>query len=374
MKSFDTYDLSTPIGRSAFDRLLCAARHIEAGQRRKAEALLSPLLETHTGARHLQTLIFVKALLRNISEEKAEAANLYLQKFDLPQIELFDLLARDVPLVNLSGQIVNGMICDFLARSGDYVLLDVGMGSGRQEIKLLDEMAARGLRKLTLVGIEPAVEVLREAEQAIRHKAETLGIAVEIHPIGKKIEDFDAEDWAFLGRFKGKLIINEAFSLHHVVQCELDDDLKDRVMERLCGLEPAFFVLTEPHSDHETSSLSQRLVEAWSHFGLTFAFLDQLPNLSEHQKAALKSRFFAREIEDILQNNNSLRVERHEKAEQWLSRLEKAKFRPMDLSDFVRNLNLPAASPLNVSVRQNYVGLDFSGSTIVSIIGVQAAA
>jgi hypothetical protein len=311
--------------------------------------------------------------LKNINEEKAEEANLYLKEFDMPQIELFDLLAKHVPLVNIPGQIVNEMICQFLRQSEEYVLLDIGIGSGRQEIKLLERLAAHSCRKLTLIGIEPAVDALRDAEKAIRRKADELGIEVVFYPIGKKIEDFNPEDWSFLENFRGKLVINEAFSLHHVVYHHSRGDFKDQVIEQLYALDPVFFVLTEPHSDHETPSLSRRLAEAWSHFGATFRFIDQLSELDEHQKATLKTRFFAREIEDILQMDDSQRVERHEKAEQWISRLQKTKFRTLDLKDFMRNVGLPAGSALKLSARQDYLSLDFENQTIVSIIGAQAA-
>lgn len=362
--------------QQAFALLSATAQHLENGRSQEAETLLTSLIETqgaHSVAANVQSLIFARALLKNINEEKAEEANLYLKEFDMPQIELFDLLAKHVPLVNIPGQIVNEMICQFLRQSEEYVLLDIGIGSGRQEIMLLEQLASHSCRKLTLIGIEPAVDALREAEKAIRRKADELGIEVVFYPIGKKIEDFNREDWSFLENFRGKLVINEAFSLHHVVRHHSRGDFKDQVIERLYALDPVFFVLTEPHSDHETPSLSRRLAEAWSHFGATFRFIDQLSELDEHQKAALKTRFFAREIEDILQMDDSLRVERHEKAEQWISRLQKTKFRTLDLKDFMKNVGLPARSALKLSARQDYLSLDFEDQTIVSIIGAQAA-
>lgn len=357
--------------------LIQAADFIEQGAKPAAEALLNSLVARHSRESQptdLQTVIFARALLENLGPEKAQAANLYLERFALPQISLFDVLAQQVPLVTFPGRIVNSLIADALAEHPDAVLVDVGMGSGRQEMALLSEMAERGMLRLTMIGIEPAADCLQQAEAALRAEAARLGVNLEFVAIAKRIEDFEPADWARLEVHRGRLVLNEAFTLHHVLPDEADGelkDLKDDVIRRLYDLQPLLFLLTEPHSDHEQSGLAGRLAAAWEHFGATFRHLDALPGLGDEQRSALKTCFFAREIMDILQLPNGLRVERHETAEQWLARLRRSGFQPLNLHGRIEPTTLPAHTPLEIEGRIDYVSIGSGGQTIVSIIGAE---
>lgn len=363
-----TNPVSATAGNPCPLALIRAAGLLENHRGPEAAAILGELADASSSGdgRDLQTLIFACALLRNLGTSyRAEQANLYLQQFELPQIELFNLLSRHVPLVAQSGRLVNGLIADHLAEHPESVLMDVGIGTGRQELALLDDLAERGIGRLTLIGIEPAAEALDIAHRSLLDRGAVLGVRVEFIPIPRCIEDFVEADWRALEIYRGRLIVNEAFSLHHVTGGSGGENRKNAVLRRLRSLEPRLFILTEPHADHQQPGLVGRLREAWRHFGLTFRFLDGLDSLSDYQKSTLKTRFFAREIEDILTLDDDRRVERHERAEQWISRLRQSDFHLLDLKDRV------GAAGLRYSGTEEYLALGLDEQPIVAIIGAQ---
>ena len=80
-------------------------------------------------------------------------ANLYLSRFEVPQIHLFNVLGRAVPFVGLATRISNDAIMQALAAQLRPTLIDVGIGTGCQACLLLDSLAQPGRlpRRLTVM-------------------------------------------------------------------------------------------------------------------------------------------------------------------------------------------------------------------------------
>jgi hypothetical protein len=138
------------------------------------------------------------------------------------------------------------------------------------------------------------------------------------------------------------------------------------VLQRLLGLRPKVFVLTEPHSDHESMSLFSRFRSAWGHYGLAFRVVDRLP-IDDDSKHAIKLLFFGREIEDVLANSEESRCERHELADMWINRLVNTGFIPVT----VPLPNRIERSVVTVSRKDLYVGLECDGHTLVAIMAMK---
>ncbi len=339
-----------------------------AGRTGNARRLLSELVERHldasAGSGDLQYYIFASALGKRLDSDKAAEINLYLRQFEQTQISLFNLLAQHLPTVQLAGPLANEVLAGYIGGHDEVTLLDVGIGSGRQEVGLLYLLATqrRLPRKLNLIAIEPDAGSLLEAGESLAEAAQTLGMELEFHAVHKVVEELDETDWAFFGSFGSPMVVLSAFAVHHV-RSGAGQNARLELFRRLRALQPDAVVLCEPSSNHDSPSLRERFEAAWHHFGLTFHIIDGL-EIGDAEKSAMKM-FFAREIEDILANAEESRCERHEPVDAWVRRLRDAGFTPC--ADFGM-VSGPSYGPVRVAVRDGYLGLDYDDETLVAIV------
>jgi hypothetical protein len=255
------------------------------------------------------------------------------------------------------------MLARHLGRHPRATLLDIGIGTARQETALLREMARAGTLpdRLTVIAVEPNAHCLAVAEAALRDTAATLGMELEFRGICAVIEDLSAAQWEELRPYDEPLVVHAAFAAHHIRAVEGDG--RDEVFFRLHALDPDAIVLCEPNADHHTHSFFRRFESAWDHFSRTFHLIDQL-DIPSRDRRAMKL-FFTREIEDIVANDESERCERHEPVTAWVNRLARPGFGPSrDLDETARL----GSSHITTSVHDGWVGLDFDGVTLVAIV------
>lgn len=262
-------------------------------------------------------MVFKESFFDRMSKKDQEQINLYFNKYDVSQINLFNLLATKVPQVSITTEIANSLILSKFD-DGDTIV-DLGIGTGRQIIALLDSLKDRKATSLKIVGIEPDIGSLNIAEKLIIQKGIALGIDitfVSIHSTAEKMSDVQ---WDKLGR---GFILNASFALHHV-----KDSIRGRteILREISERSPKLVVLSEPNVDHFTDEYMVRFSNCYEHFKVTFESIDVL-DISENEKAALKRNFFGREINDILGTGE--RNERHELTTSWLDRLNKANMNP----------------------------------------------
>ena len=348
--------------------LLAVVHETLAGRAENARTLLADLVDDHldNGAHgeDLQYYIFASALSKRLESDKAAEINLYLRQFEKTQISLFNLLAQHLPTVALAGPLANEVLAGYMGGQDEVTLLDVGIGSGRQEVALLYLLATqhRLPRKLNVIAIEPDAGSLLEAGCALAEVAGTLGVELDFHPLHKVVEELDEEDWRMFGSFGAPLVVLGAFAVHHVRSAP-GERARDALFRQLRELEPEAIVLCEPSSNHDSPSLLERFEASWRHFGLTFRIIDGL-EVADRDKAAMKM-FFAREIEDILANAEESRCERHEPVDAWVRRLRRAGFTPCTEWGLV---GAPGSGPVRVAARDGYLGLDYGDETLVAIL------
>jgi hypothetical protein len=321
-------------GRADYDELLDAmhavARSIEnrdAGAKPALQALLAALTD-HEDPRCVGLYVFAAALAKRLAGAEVEQANLYLSRFEVPQIHLFNLLGRAVPFVGMATRICNDAIMQAIAGQARPTVIDVGIGTGRQVGVLLESLAASGRlpQQLTVIGIEPSGWALDEARQHVEDTAARLGAQVAFFGIAASAEQLTPCDWHQVRQAcTARPVVNASFALHHIADDEDGRDQRGDVLDRLRALNPALLVLAEPDVDHLERSFYRRFSNCLAHFGAVFRTLDRLP-LSQADRDALKVGFFGREISDILASPESQRSERHESAAQWLQRLHAADF------------------------------------------------
>lgn len=343
-----------------------------AGRTDNARELLGRLVDTQlkdAGSEDLQYFIFASALSKRLASDKSADINLYLRQFETTQISLFNLLAQHLPTVQMAGPLANEVLAGYVGGQDEVTLLDVGIGSGRQEVALLYLLATqrRLPRKLNIIAIEPDAGSLLEAGESLAEAAMTLGVELEFHPVHKVVEELDDADWRFFASFGAPMVVLGAFAVHHVRSAP-GSSARDALFRRLRALEPDAVVLCEPSSNHDSPSLRERFEAAWHHFGLTFRLIDGLDVPPAH-RASMKM-FFAREIEDILANAEETRCERHEPVDVWVRRLRDAGFVPCADWGMVGG---PAGGPVRVAARDGYLGLDYGDETLVAIVCATSA-
>lgn len=343
-----------------------------AGRTDNARELLGELVDARlkdATSEDLQYFIFASALGKRLASDRSADINLYLRQFETTQISLFNLLAQHLPTVQMAGPLANEVLAGYVGGQDEVTLLDVGIGSGRQEVALLYLLATqrRLPRKLNIIAIEPDAGSLLEAGESLAEAAMTLGLELEFHPVHKVVEELDDADWRFFASFGAPMVVLGAFAVHHVRSAQ-GSSARDELFRRLRTLAPDAVVLCEPSSNHNSPSLRERFQASWNHFGLTFRIIDGL-DVPQAQKAAMKM-FFAREIEDILANAEETRCERHEPVDVWVRRLRDAGFIPCTDWGLV---GTPAAGPVRVAARDGYLGLDYGDETLVAIVCATSA-
>ncbi len=323
-------------------------------------------LQQSDDPRHVGLYVFGAALAQRLDGRTATQANLYLRRYDRTQIELFNLLGRALPFVGLATTVCNQAIAQACRGMRSAVLIDVGIGTGRQLLQLLPTLAAQGLRELTVIGIEPAEVALQMAHAQLQQAGRELGLAMRMLPVLGSVETLEEGAWALIRAAcaGASPIVNASFALHHIDDDDQGRDQRQCVLQRLHELDPALLVLAEPDVDHLEKALYPRFRNCFAHFSAVFDTLDHL-DLAQADRDALKVGFFGREIADILGQAEERRSERHESASQWLRRLADAGF---DVAiDETAAAAGTAQGPVQLRRRAYHCSLEASGEPVVAL-------
>ena len=361
-------------------RLHAIAACLQTGELARAQQLLSDLpdVDPASSPAALKASLFRAALARRIpgADRSGQHGNLYTTEFvesQGQQINLFNIMGTQMPLVTRSTWLANAILLELMRGHELVTLLDVGIGTGRQELDLLRALHAEGAapKHLEIIGVEPGDAALDCAAVAILAEAKALGLSVSFVAHPGLIEDFTRAQWESLRRPGRLLLINEGFAIHHLhygdrpgSDARVSGDAKQDTLNHLRSLQPAAIVLAEPDSDHSSADLVERLENAWRHYGQAFEVIDAT-GMALEVKAALKGFFFGRELIDVLGTDDATRSERHETAAMWTARLLDSGFGaapmlpPFHLNDPL--VTLCTDAPGRYSLRHNDV-------TVVSLI------
>lgn len=342
--------------------------HDEAGADRELAGLLDDVGDD-ADPRAVLLYVFGAALARRLSPATERRAGLYLEQFEVPQIHLFQLLVTSLPLVGLATSLSNTLLARACLGDPSPTVIDVGVGSGRQLVTLIEALGAAspaGLAappSLTILGVEPAGAALSEAGRSVAEAAARAGVAVTFHAFEGAAESLTASDWRRMRALcPSPPVINASFALHHVA--DLDGrDVRDDVLRRLRWLGPRLLVLSEPNLHSHERDFYTRFCLCFSHFEVVFAAIDALP-VQDRDKNALKVCFFGREIVDMLGRPEGRRTERHESTASWLRRLEASGWE----ARFDASVPMPAEGGVEVRARDTHASIEFGGEPIISVL------
>ncbi|XP_040994745.1 scarecrow-like protein 3 [Juglans microcarpa x Juglans regia] len=106
----------------------------------------------------------------------------------------------------------------------------------------------------------------------------------------------------------------------------------DNFLNALWGFTPKLMIITEQDSNHNGSTLMERLLEALHSYAALFDCLESTVPRASLERLKLEKMLFGEEIKNIIACEGSERKERHEKLEKWIQRFDLAGFGNVPLS------------------------------------------
>ncbi len=307
--------------------------------------------------------VFARAMKR-FSEHSEHYEHIYTKRFEIPQIKLFELLIKKFPMISMTQQLANTLICERLRNWKEAVLIDIGAGTGmqaREVIRKLGQEPLRQTQKLTVIAIEPFSGALDAARQNFEEIAREVPFEVKYIIKNAFAEELTLPQWMELLNGLGEnIVVNASFALHHI-KSEKD---RLKVFQMLRETPVKAIILSEPNVDHYEPNYYQRFKNCLHLFGLIFEAIDEL-DVTDEEKGALKL-FFSREVDDILGCKEDERVEKHYSVGQWLASLQEVGFIPTK-----KDTNLYVPAQMNVDIHQEYYdfwSIRYKNEDVISVI------
>lgn len=298
-----------------------------------------------------------------------------------------EILVRKVffemlPFLKVAYVLTNQAIIEAMEEEKMVHIIDLNAAEPAQWIALLHVLSARpeGPPHLRITGVHEQKEVLDQMAHRLTEEAEKLDIPFQFNPLVSKLENLDFE--------KLRVKTGEALAISSVLQfhslLSSDDDFhkknlngvhstrvlqtsqgtlgelleKDRgkgyspspdstsssplspigsvkmdsFLNAFWGLTPKLMVITEQDSNHNGSSLMERLFEALYSYAALFDCLESTMPRTSLERLKVEKMLFGKEIKNIIACEGSERKERHEKLEKWIQRLDLAGFGNVPLS------------------------------------------
>ncbi len=326
------------IFEQSYESFLAACQNVTRRREQSAKHLIGGFLQEDVGPdlpnEELIAHLIAEPLLKRVDRRLVDAKNIYLQKFDISQIDLFYMMTEGYPQVPTAHAIANQYLHHALRQERKGTLFEIGAGRGVQVSKLAERLAADPgkLERFRVIALDPDVSNLAETRRRLAEVAERTGLPIDVHPLHALLEHIGAGEYEELREVAdgGPVVVNSAYTFHHTLHTPGDAEVRTRLLRKLneefC---PRLFTLVEPNADHDNEQLARRLHACWEHFGTVFELIDEA-DISAEARFSIKEKFFGREIRDIFGTSDSFRCERHESTDSWLLRLVKAGFNPYE--------------------------------------------
>lgn len=306
----------------------------------------------------LLATLLIKALNKRINSEFI-GENIYLGKYEIPQIQLFNILIEKFPFVRFSQQIVNSAIVEAMQGASEATIIDIGIGQGTQMLNIIEAAKSLGqLKKLHFVGIEPFGEALQQAEKSILARNGQVPFEITFKGIHDGAENVD---FMTLGPLPGKIIVNASLALHHIQSGQK----RAETIAQIRQINPEAVLLIEPNVNHYEPDFFARFKNCYHHFYSIFQVIDRIEDIGQADKNALKL-FFGREIEDIIGKEEKDRYEKHELATRWIERLEQNQF---SLQQNFPTIPTEAGCGVEIAYHQEgFLGFTFQQETVLAVL------
>lgn len=293
------------------------------------------------------------------------------------------------PFLKVAFVLTNQAIVEAMEGEKMVHVIDLNAGESAQWIALLQTLNSRpeGPPHLRITAVHQRKEVLDQIAHRLTEEAEKLDIPFQFNPVVSRLENLDVEKLRVktgealaissvlelhsllapdseLSRSKSPLALKSPNGIHlqRVLQMNqstlgelLEKDIgngyspspdstssspisstasakMDSFLNALWGLSPKLMVVTEQDSNHNGSTLMDRLLEALYSYAALFDCLESTVSRTSLERLKVEKMMFGEEIKNIIACEGAERKERHEKLERWIQRLDLAGFGNVPLS------------------------------------------
>lgn len=291
------------------------------------------------------------------------------------------------PFLKVAIVLTNQAIIEAMEGEKMVHIIDLNAAEPAQWVALIQALSARpeGPPHLRITGIHQQKEVLDQMAHRLTEEAEKLDLPFQFNPIVSKVENLDIE------RLRVKtgeaLAISSVLQLHSLLAFDDENqrnrsplsrnlngaqlqralmsqsalgELVEREKGNLCspspdsasssplsltasvssdsflnslwGLSPKLMVVTEQDSNHNGSTLMERLLESLYSYAALFDCLESTVPRTSMERMKVEKMLFGEEIKNIIACEGAERKERHEKHEKWIQRIDLAGFGNVPLS------------------------------------------
>ncbi|XVF84092.1 hypothetical protein PTKIN_Ptkin16aG0547000 [Pterospermum kingtungense] len=293
------------------------------------------------------------------------------------------------PFLKIAYVITNQAIVEAMEGEKMVHIIDLNSSEPAQWINLLQTFSARpeGPPHLRITGVHEQKEVLEQMALRLAAEAEKLDIPFQFNPIVCKLENLDLESLRV--KTGEALAVSSVLQLHSLLAFDdemlgrsinspsmsrnINSNWSDRASQMnkrtlgewlekepfhmyspgsdlatpsplspapkmgsfltaLRALSPKVMVVTEQESNHNGSTLMERVMEALNFYAALFDCLESTVSRAPLERQKVEKMLFGEEIKNIIACEGLERKERHEKLEKWILRLELAGFGMVPLS------------------------------------------
>ncbi|AES91080.1 putative transcription factor GRAS family [Medicago truncatula] len=243
--------------------------------------------------------------------------------------EAFKLVYENCPHIQFGHFVANSIILEAFEGESFLHVVDLGMSLGlphghqwRGLIQSLADRSSHRVRRLRITAIGLCIARIQVIGEELSIYAKNLGIHLEFSIVEKNLENLKPKDIKV--NEKEVLVVNSILQLHCVVK-ESRGAL-NAVLQMIHGLSPKVLVMAEQDSGHNGPFFLGRFMESLHYYSAIFDSLDAMLPKYDTKRAKMEQFYFAEEIKNIVSCEGPLRMERHEKVDQWRRRMSRAGF------------------------------------------------
>ncbi|KAH7276792.1 hypothetical protein KP509_39G021800 [Ceratopteris richardii] len=248
------------------------------------------------------------------------------------------------PCIKFAYMAANGAIAEAFKGESAVHIFDFQIHQGTQWLSLIQALASRpgGAPHIRISTIDdPTAQSYTQCSmhivrQRLTELANALRVTLEFNVISTMLCELDA---SMIERRPGEVLaINFALKLHRLPDESVHvDNTRDRLLRLAKSLNPKVVTLVEQEANTNTAPFLPRFIETMDYYTAVFESIDlTLPRDSGDR--LIVEDYLARGIINVIACEGLQRVERHELAGKWRSRMLMAGFQPHPLSIYVNNV------------------------------------
>ncbi|KAJ0250325.1 Scarecrow-like protein 3 [Hirschfeldia incana] len=341
--------------------LLTCATHVASGSLQNANAALdqlSHLVSPDGDTMQRVAAYFTEALANRILKSwpglyKALNATQRSTNNVSEEVHVRRLFFDMFPILKLSYLLANRAILEAMEGEKMVHVIDLDASEPSQWLALIQGFNSRpeGPPHLRITGVHRHKEVLDQMAHRLIEEAEKLDIPFQFNPVVSSLDCLDVEQLRV--KTGEALGVSSVLQLHNFLVPDVNNNNGhslsgdsalslpisnsgriDRFLNAIWGLTPKVLVVTEQDSDHNGSTLMERLLESLYTYAALFDCLETKVPRTCQDRTKVEKMLFGEEIKSIIACEGSERRERHEKLDKWSRRIDLAGFGNVPLSYF----------------------------------------